>query len=279
MAKNYYTYKITFKDLPRYFYFGFHKHSSKLYFGSPKTWKHLWDQFEPEIQILQWFDTEEEARRVEKSIILETWKNKFSLNENCGGTISSECVKKVHQEKNEEGKSIHAVKMGVAGAATNRKRKTGFFDTNVQIELSKRGSTKCKELKVGCFFDKELKQEIDQKLKEDRRGIHNAETSKKGRDTQRKLGVGFFNSEVRSRGREKQKELQVGIYDPKKREEYQRKATAAVSKSVTCKNKETGEKILFPSLSAAERGTGIGRHKISKLVLSGEEYKSLVFMK
>ena len=53
--KVYYTYKITFKDLPKYFYYGRHKHRGDLgkYLGTPVTWGHLWDLFEPEIQVLQ----------------------------------------------------------------------------------------------------------------------------------------------------------------------------------------------------------------------------------
>ena len=72
----YYTYRVTFKDLPGYFYYGKHKDDGKPYFGSPKTWKHLWLQFEPEVQVLQWYETEEEVYTAECSIILATWKDK-----------------------------------------------------------------------------------------------------------------------------------------------------------------------------------------------------------
>jgi hypothetical protein len=84
----YYTYKITFKDLPCYFYYGKHKDDGKPYYGSPKTWKHLWDQFEPEIQVLQWHETDEDAYAAECSIILATWKDKYSLNEAVGARVS-----------------------------------------------------------------------------------------------------------------------------------------------------------------------------------------------
>ena len=80
----YYTYRVTFKDLPGYFYYGKHKDDGKPYFGSPKTWKHLWLQFEPEVQVLQWYETEEEVYTAECSIILATWKDKYSLNEAVG---------------------------------------------------------------------------------------------------------------------------------------------------------------------------------------------------
>jgi hypothetical protein len=90
----YYTYKVTFKDLPRYFYYGSHKDDGKPYFGSPVTWAHLWLLFEAEVQVLQWYATEGEMRAAEGSIIRATWKNKYSLNENVGGLISEEVCSK-----------------------------------------------------------------------------------------------------------------------------------------------------------------------------------------
>jgi hypothetical protein len=88
----YYTYKITFKDLPGYFYYGKHKDDGKPYFGSPVTWAFLWMCFEPEIQILHWYRTDQEAHASEEAIIRATWKDKYSLNENAGGLISEEIL-------------------------------------------------------------------------------------------------------------------------------------------------------------------------------------------
>lgn len=279
MMENYYTYKVTFKDLPKFFYFGFHKHrkDADSYLGSPVTWKCFWNQFEPELQILQWFMTEEEARNCEKSIIKSTWKNPYSLNENCGGHVSQDTLKKLHKEKNKEGKSLHAVKMGQSAAITNKENQTGFFDSELQKDLGRRGAAKTKELEVGCFFDKELKKEINEKLKEEGRGIYDPGVGKKGRETQKKLGVGVFDPSSRKKGREKQKELQIGIHDPKKRKDNQKKATAAVSKSVTCENIETGETITFTSISSANRKTGVNRHRISRMMNTGEVFKGLRF--
>ena len=90
----YYTYKITFKDLPRYFYYGKHKCNGKAYLGSPVTWAHLWSCFEPEVQILQWYKTAKEAEIAERSIITATWRDKHSLNENAGGCFSEETCRK-----------------------------------------------------------------------------------------------------------------------------------------------------------------------------------------
>jgi hypothetical protein len=90
----FYTYKVTFKDLPKYFYYGRKKSDGKSYFGTPVTWKKLWDMFEPEVQILQWYDTAEEADKAERAIIKATWDSPFSLNENCGGLFSEASVSK-----------------------------------------------------------------------------------------------------------------------------------------------------------------------------------------
>jgi hypothetical protein len=90
----YYTYKVTFKDLPGYFYYGSHKYNGKPYLGSPKTWRHLWAQFEPEAQVLQWYSTEKEVKAAEESIIKATWKDKCSLNENVSGRFSEEAAAK-----------------------------------------------------------------------------------------------------------------------------------------------------------------------------------------
>jgi hypothetical protein len=86
----YFLYKVTFKDLPCYFYYGKHKCDGKPYFGSPVTWGHLWEQFEPQLQILQWCDTEVEVNKLEKSAIKATWRDKYSLNEHCGNSFSEE---------------------------------------------------------------------------------------------------------------------------------------------------------------------------------------------
>jgi hypothetical protein len=90
----YYTYKITFKDLPGYFYYGSHKDNGKPYFGSPVTWARLWLLFEPEVQVLQWYYTAEEVYAAECSIILATWKDKYSLNEAVGARASEDICRK-----------------------------------------------------------------------------------------------------------------------------------------------------------------------------------------
>lgn len=135
----YYTYKVTFSDLPGYFYYGYH--SSKRgtrYSGSPKTWKHLWKFFEPEVQVLQWYETKEEAVEAEKSILRATWKDPYSLNENVGGVVSDRVLKSlvekgvgIHSEeyKNSQLRRESLSKAGRTGASgiSNVENKVGLF--------------------------------------------------------------------------------------------------------------------------------------------------------
>jgi len=274
----FYIYKITFEDLPGFFYFGFHKHNNDMdfYLGSPKTWKHFWNLFGPQKQVLQWFETEEEARRVEKSIIRATWEDPLSLNENCGGAFSSECVRKLHEEKNEDGKSVHAVSMGVAAQVTHKENGTNFFDPEFQSEMGKRGAEKAREMGVG-IFDPNVREEINLRLKEEGRGIFDPNTHEKGRETQRELQVGIFDPEKRRKGLETQKQRGVGLFDPEKRKEFQMKATAAVSKPVLCVKEETGEKTLFPSFLSAEKQIGVSRKIIKKTINTGQSTKGFIF--
>lgn len=120
---NYYTYKVTFKDLPGYFYYGSHKDDNKPYYGSPKTWRCFWKHFEPEVQVLQRYKTAREADASEKAIILATWKSKYSLNENAGGYFSEEvCRNNGRKTGPENGKKTgpaNGKKTGSANAAAN----------------------------------------------------------------------------------------------------------------------------------------------------------------
>jgi len=120
-----YTYKVTFEEIPHW-YWGVHKEEKRgeSYLGSPKTNAWLWKFYTPKLQILELFPyTKEgwqEANRVENRLILPDLNNPLCLNEACAGTISLEACSKggkvggvsCHIEKNEEGKSTHAVKMG-----------------------------------------------------------------------------------------------------------------------------------------------------------------------
>ena len=89
MKPRIYTYKITFPH-QGWWYWGVHKEkkAGETYDGSPKVHKDKWNCFEYEKQILEYFDTYEEARSVEERLIKPDLNNPMCLNEGCGGEKS-----------------------------------------------------------------------------------------------------------------------------------------------------------------------------------------------
>lgn len=90
-----YTYKVTFPH-QGWWYWGWHKERKlgENYSGSPKTHKEKWDNFEWEMQILEFFDCEVEAQKVENRLIRPDLNNPNCLNEHCGSVISSAACKR-----------------------------------------------------------------------------------------------------------------------------------------------------------------------------------------
>jgi hypothetical protein len=132
----YYTYKITFPDTP-YFYWGYHKHSEKEYWGSPKTHKWVWGFYEPEKQILEWFETREEAIAAERRLIKPFLNDQNCLNEGCGpgfsglvcsrgGKLGGKTTSKINLQKGEKyWKSFS--KLGVAGRRKHVEENPDFW--------------------------------------------------------------------------------------------------------------------------------------------------------
>jgi hypothetical protein len=89
MGPRIYTYKITFPS-QGWWYWGVHKEKTfgEEYYGSPKSHAKKWKWFEFEKQILEFFDSYEEARKVEIRLIKPDLNNPMCLNEGCGGHIS-----------------------------------------------------------------------------------------------------------------------------------------------------------------------------------------------
>ena len=107
-----YTYKITFKDMP-YYYFGVHKEKrfNEEYLGTPRTNKWCWDLYEVEKQILEVFPNTEEgwidALNVERRLIRPVFNSDpYCLNANCGGFVSLEVRKKTAKKTYQEGKGL-----------------------------------------------------------------------------------------------------------------------------------------------------------------------------
>jgi general stress protein YciG len=169
-----YTYKITFEEVP-YYYYGSHKEKQfdEKYWGTPVTHKWCWELYTPKKQILELFDyTDEgwlEANEVEKRIIKQFYNaDRWCLNENCGGNFSIK-----HQQK-----------AGRKSGLSHKQNGTGFFKLTKEerSELSKKcgkkGGTKTKELGVGIFS-----------IPPDKKSETSHKTGKKVKE----LGIGIFS--------------------------------------------------------------------------------------
>ena len=95
-----YLYKITFEEVP-YYYYGVHKEKkyNEYYMGSPTTHKWVWDLHTPKKQILEIFEYNDkgwiEAQEVEKRLIKPVFNSdKWCLNEHCGGKFSLKMLSK-----------------------------------------------------------------------------------------------------------------------------------------------------------------------------------------
>jgi hypothetical protein len=127
MQPRIYTYKIRFEEIPDW-YWGVHKENKykEFYMGSPKTHAWKWDTYTPYLEVCEVFpytdEGWEEACKVEKRCIKPDLNNPLCLNENAGGFMSlNACrvggtisAKRSHEEKDEFGRSITAVKGGKA---------------------------------------------------------------------------------------------------------------------------------------------------------------------
>ena len=127
MQPRVYTYKITFEEIPHW-YWGVHKEGkfNDGYMGSPRTHKWMWEFYTPRIQILEFFpytkEGWEEANRVEDRLICHDFNNPLNLNEHWGSFVSLPCrskggkasAEKLNQEKDEQGRSVNARRGGLA---------------------------------------------------------------------------------------------------------------------------------------------------------------------
>jgi hypothetical protein len=152
-----YIYKITFEEVP-YYYHGVHKEKvfDEYYMGSPVAHKWCWELYTPKKQILEIFPyTDEgwiESQEVESRIIKVFYQtDKWCLNENCGGKISLNSLKKA-------GIYVYESKIGWFK-----------FSKEERVKISKlagkKGGKKSKELGVGIFgLTKEERREHGSKM-------------------------------------------------------------------------------------------------------------------
>jgi len=103
-----YTYRVTFVDVP-FFYYGVHKESKfgEAYTGSPVSNKWVWSFYEPQVQILEFFDDWETACDVEQRLIREFYNSDPNcLNRHCGGHFSLETCRANGKEQGMKNKQL-----------------------------------------------------------------------------------------------------------------------------------------------------------------------------
>ena len=140
MRPRIYTYKITFEEVP-YYYYGSHteKKYGEYYMGSPVTHKWCWKFYTPKKQILELFDTRELANNIENIIIKHVINDPNCLNENCGGIISTEMCKKGAKILVENKLGIHSrtreqiIQDGNKGRETQKKLGIGIYGLSAEI--------------------------------------------------------------------------------------------------------------------------------------------------
>jgi hypothetical protein len=146
-----YIYKITFEEVP-YYYYGVHKEKKfgEYYMGSPYTHKWCWEFYTPKKQILQFFDFTDvgwiEAQEVEKRLIKPFYNlDKWCLNENAGGRFSIE-----HQRR--AGRIGGIINGKIAG---ERSKEFGLgicgLTYEERVKYGKIGLEKQKELGIAIF--------------------------------------------------------------------------------------------------------------------------------
>lgn len=201
-----YLYKITFEEVP-YYYYGVHKEKkiNEYYMGSPVTHKWCWELYTPKKQILELFDYSDDgwngAQKVEIQLIKPFYNtDKWCLNENVGGQISLQSCRKNGNECVKLGLGIHN--------STFKERKK---------EISKKVGLENKKLKRGiCGLTKE------QRIENSKNSGHNGGIKSK------EMGVGIHNLSIEERKKnskkmqKKCKENGTGIWKFTQEERYQR---------------------------------------------------------
>ena len=146
-----YTYKITFEEVP-YYYYGSKKerYYNQNYFGSPVSNKWCWNFYTPKKQILEVFEYTdvgyEECRKVEDRLIKPMLNDPHCLNEGYGGNYSIKALKNARGGK--KGYANGLAKLSSEQRSLNSK-KSGKIGGQIQGNINR-------ELKLGvCGRTKE----------------------------------------------------------------------------------------------------------------------------
>jgi hypothetical protein len=174
-----YIYKITFEEVP-YYYYGVHKERKydEYYMGSPTTNKWCWDFYAPKKQILEFFDYNDqgyiEAQKIEKRIIKLFLNDKWCLNEGIGGFFSLKICRKNGKKAGNYSKNN---KVGIFSLTTKELSQNGKKGGSIG---GKKGAKTQINNKIGIYgLTKEETLEncrkggkvIGEKLKKERKGI------------------------------------------------------------------------------------------------------------
>jgi hypothetical protein len=165
MRPRIYTYKITFIDTP-YYYYGVHKerYFNEYYMGTPVTHKWCWEFYEPDKQILEFFEFSDEgwvkAQEIEKQLIKPFFNtDKWCLNESCGGKMSLETRRKNGLKLKKNGIGIFSqtpeerLKNSIKGGLKTKENGIGIFSQTPEerSELGRKNALKTKENGTGLF--------------------------------------------------------------------------------------------------------------------------------
>lgn len=156
MQPRIYTYKITFEEVP-YYYYGSkkEKYYNQEYWGSPKTNKWCWEFYTPKKQILEFFEYSDEGylkcRELEERLIKPFLNDPFCLNQRCGGKFSLEVCRKSGQK---HGNRAFELKIGVHALTkeqlSENGRKGGKIGGKIGGKMvGQKVGQKCKDEKLG----------------------------------------------------------------------------------------------------------------------------------
>lgn len=228
MKPRIYTYKITFEEVS-YYYYGSHKEKkyNEYYMGSPVTHKWCWKFYTPKKQILELFDSREEANTIENRLIKPVLNDQNCLNENCGGIVSSNMCKLGAKKLVDNKLGIHSRTKEQIIIDSDKGRKTqkqlGLGIYSISGEKKVKISKKVGDNNVKSGHIQDLGKRYGKFFYENKLGMfalcekERKENSKKGgkiggnKSYQEKTGIHSFSKEKRSQiGSQKWKCLVTG---------------------------------------------------------------------
>jgi hypothetical protein len=250
-----YTYKITFEEVP-YYYYGMHTETKydEEYWGSPVTNKWCWKLYTPKKQILELFGDRRSAHEVEKRLIKSVYNtDKWCLNASVGG-INFLSKKQIIKNAIKGGKRSAELKVGVHARTKEQMIEDGKIAGRI-------GGKRSKELGLGIH------------------GITKEQMSENGikggkRTAELKLGVHARTKEQMiedaRKGGLKTKELGIGVHGrTKEKMSEDGKKSGKIAAKITNFQKwiclETGHISNSGGLSRYQKAKGIDTSKRKRI--------------